>query len=200
MAAAHGSASPARAAGLAAGQLRGTVVARRSARQPLERQPGRQRSADVGLRQRAVTRQGVASFAGHRRTAVLAGRTTGTAFQRTRRTVGGPARRARGRMGRVGSSRTIPPFRGLPRPRLRRVSDTGAGDVTAAASATAAAAVIAGQGAGDVTAAAASARHRSTDPYSEAEEPPSGGQSVAELLARLHTAPSEGGRRRRRED
>jgi hypothetical protein len=45
-----------------------------------------------------------------------------------------------------------------------------------------------------------SARHRSTDPYPEAEEPPSGGQSVAELLARLQTAPSEGGRRRRRED
>jgi hypothetical protein len=45
------------------------------------------------------------------------------------------------------------------------------------------------------------ARHRSTDPYSETEEPPSGGQSVAELLARLQTAPSEsGGRRRRRED
>jgi hypothetical protein len=46
----------------------------------------------------------------------------------------------------------------------------------------------------------ASARHRSTDPYAEAEDPPSGGQSVAELLARLQTAPSEGGRRRRRED
>jgi hypothetical protein len=45
-----------------------------------------------------------------------------------------------------------------------------------------------------------SARHRSTDPYSETEDPPSGGQSVAELLARLQTAPSEGGRRRRRED
>ena len=45
-----------------------------------------------------------------------------------------------------------------------------------------------------------SARHRTTDPYSETEEPPSGGQSVAELLARLQTAPSEGGRRRRRED
>jgi hypothetical protein len=44
------------------------------------------------------------------------------------------------------------------------------------------------------------ARHRSTDAYSETEEPPSGGQSVAELLARLQTAPSEGGRRRRRED
>jgi hypothetical protein len=45
-----------------------------------------------------------------------------------------------------------------------------------------------------------SARHRSTDPYNDAEEPPSGGQSVAELLARLQPAPSEGGRRRRRED
>jgi hypothetical protein len=45
-----------------------------------------------------------------------------------------------------------------------------------------------------------SARHRGTDPHSENEEPPSGGQSVAELLARLQTAPSEGGRRRRRED
>ncbi len=47
----------------------------------------------------------------------------------------------------------------------------------------------------------ASARHRSTDPLSEAEEPQSGGQSVADLLARLQTTPSEGGgRRRRRED
>src|SRR3984957_13496766 len=45
-----------------------------------------------------------------------------------------------------------------------------------------------------------SARHRRSDPYSGAEEPPSGGQSVAELFARLQTAPSEGGRRRRRED
>jgi hypothetical protein len=45
-----------------------------------------------------------------------------------------------------------------------------------------------------------SARHRGTDPHSETQEPPSGGQSVAELLARLQTAPSEGGRRRRRED
>lgn len=45
-----------------------------------------------------------------------------------------------------------------------------------------------------------SARHRGTDPLSEADEPPSGGQSVAELLARLQTTPSEGGRRRRRED
>jgi hypothetical protein len=46
----------------------------------------------------------------------------------------------------------------------------------------------------------ANARHRSTDAPAEAEEPQSGGQSVAELLARLQTAPSEGGRRRRRED
>ena len=42
------------------------------------------------------------------------------------------------------------------------------------------------------------ARHRSTDP--DTESPPSGGQSVAELLARLQTSPSGGGRRRRRED
>ena len=47
----------------------------------------------------------------------------------------------------------------------------------------------------------ASARHRSTDPLSEVEQPQSGGQSVADLLARLQTTPSEGGgRRRRRED
>ncbi len=45
-----------------------------------------------------------------------------------------------------------------------------------------------------------SARHRSTEPVAEAEDPQSGGQSVAELLARLQTTPSEGGRRRRRED
>lgn len=46
-----------------------------------------------------------------------------------------------------------------------------------------------------------SARHRSADDPSEADEPQSGGQSVAELLARLQTTPSEGGgRRRRRED
>ena len=44
------------------------------------------------------------------------------------------------------------------------------------------------------------ARHRSTDQLSDADEPQSGGQSVAELLARLQTSPSEGGRRRRRED
>jgi hypothetical protein len=42
------------------------------------------------------------------------------------------------------------------------------------------------------------ARHRSTD--QETESPPTGGQSVAELLARLQTSPSGGGRRRRRED
>jgi hypothetical protein len=46
----------------------------------------------------------------------------------------------------------------------------------------------------------ANARHRSADELSEAEEPPSGGQSVADLLARLQSAPSEGGGRRRRED
>jgi hypothetical protein len=46
----------------------------------------------------------------------------------------------------------------------------------------------------------AAARHRSTDVLAESEEPQSGGQSVAELLARLQGAPSEGGRRRRRED
>ena len=47
----------------------------------------------------------------------------------------------------------------------------------------------------------ASARHRSADDPSEVDEPQSGGQSVAELLARLQTTPSEGGgRRRRRED
>jgi hypothetical protein len=44
------------------------------------------------------------------------------------------------------------------------------------------------------------ARHRSTEAPTESEEPQSGGQSVAELLARLQTAPSEGGGRRRRED
>jgi hypothetical protein len=47
----------------------------------------------------------------------------------------------------------------------------------------------------------ASARHRSADEPEEPEEPQSGGQSVADLLARLQTSPSEGGgRRRRRED
>jgi hypothetical protein len=46
---------------------------------------------------------------------------------------------------------------------------------------------------------AAAARHRGTDPL-EADAPQSGGQSVAELLARLQTSPSGGGRRRRRED
>jgi hypothetical protein len=43
------------------------------------------------------------------------------------------------------------------------------------------------------------ARHRSTDPL-DTDAPPSGGQSVSELLARLQTSPSGGGRRRRRED
>jgi hypothetical protein len=43
------------------------------------------------------------------------------------------------------------------------------------------------------------ARHRTTDPL-ETDAPPSGGQSVAELLARLQTSPSGGGGRRRRED
>jgi hypothetical protein len=42
-------------------------------------------------------------------------------------------------------------------------------------------------------------RHRSTDAL-DPDAPPSGGQSVAELLARLQTSPSGGGRRRRRED
>jgi Domain of unknown function (DUF6779) len=47
-------------------------------------------------------------------------------------------------------------------------------------------------------------RHRGTDPLAEApdgpaEGPPSGGQSVADLLARLQVEPSGGGRRRRRE-
>jgi hypothetical protein len=48
------------------------------------------------------------------------------------------------------------------------------------------------------------ARHRGTDPLAEgrdgtAEGPPSGGQSVADLLARLQVEPSGGGRRRHRE-
>jgi hypothetical protein len=41
------------------------------------------------------------------------------------------------------------------------------------------------------------ARHRGTDPL-DADAPPSGGQSVAELLARLQTSPAGSGRRRRR--
>jgi hypothetical protein len=45
----------------------------------------------------------------------------------------------------------------------------------------------------------ANARHRSAEELTESE-PQSGGQSVADLLARLQTTPSEGGRRRRRED
>jgi hypothetical protein len=48
------------------------------------------------------------------------------------------------------------------------------------------------------------ARHRGTDPLAQgpddaADSPPSGGQSVAELLARLQVEPSGGGRRFRRE-
>lgn len=46
----------------------------------------------------------------------------------------------------------------------------------------------------------ASARHRSAESEMESEEPSSAGQSVAELLARLQSTPSGGGRRRRRED
>ncbi|HSS24014.1 MAG TPA: DUF6779 domain-containing protein [Mycobacterium sp.] len=47
-------------------------------------------------------------------------------------------------------------------------------------------------------------RHRGADPLSDAldgtgEGPQTGGQSVADLLARLHVEPSGGGRRRRRE-
>jgi hypothetical protein len=44
------------------------------------------------------------------------------------------------------------------------------------------------------------ARHRSSDPSSDADGPESGGHSVADLLARLQTSPSGGGRRRRREE
>jgi len=43
------------------------------------------------------------------------------------------------------------------------------------------------------------ARHRHSDPL-DTDAPPSGGQSVADLLARLQTSPSGGGRRRRRDD
>jgi hypothetical protein len=42
-------------------------------------------------------------------------------------------------------------------------------------------------------------RHRGADPLADEEAPPSGGQSVADLLARLQVEPSGGGRRRRRE-
>jgi hypothetical protein len=52
--------------------------------------------------------------------------------------------------------------------------------------------------------AEAAARHRGTDPLTRRpdgsdDSPPSGGQSVAELLARLQVEPSGGGRRRRRD-
>jgi Domain of unknown function (DUF6779) len=42
-------------------------------------------------------------------------------------------------------------------------------------------------------------RHRGAEPLDGEEAPPSGGQSVADLLARLQVEPSGGGRRRRRE-
>ncbi|OBI53927.1 hypothetical protein [Mycobacterium sp. E796] len=47
-------------------------------------------------------------------------------------------------------------------------------------------------------------RHRGTDPLARGSDgaddsTPSGGQSVAELLARLQVEPSGGGRRRRRD-
>lgn len=44
------------------------------------------------------------------------------------------------------------------------------------------------------------ARHRSPDLTGDAADPTSGGQSVADLLARLQTGPAEGGGRRRREE
>jgi hypothetical protein len=44
------------------------------------------------------------------------------------------------------------------------------------------------------------ARHRSAGTASEEQIPQTGGQSVAELLARLQAEPTGGGRRRRRED
>jgi hypothetical protein len=52
--------------------------------------------------------------------------------------------------------------------------------------------------------AEAAPRHRGTDPLARGSDgsddgPPSGGQSVAELLARLQVEPSGGGRRRRRD-
>jgi hypothetical protein len=42
-------------------------------------------------------------------------------------------------------------------------------------------------------------RHRGADPLADEGAPPSGGHSVADLLARLQVEPSGGGRRRRRE-
>ncbi len=47
---------------------------------------------------------------------------------------------------------------------------------------------------------ASGARHRSTDPDTDADGPPSGGQPVADLLARLQAGQTGGGRRRRREE
>jgi hypothetical protein len=47
--------------------------------------------------------------------------------------------------------------------------------------------------------AAPAARHRSTDSF-DTDGPPTGSQSVADLLARLQATPTGGGRRRRREE
>jgi hypothetical protein len=44
------------------------------------------------------------------------------------------------------------------------------------------------------------ARHRSADSYSDPDAPHTGGQSVADLLARLQASPTGGGRRRRRDE
>jgi hypothetical protein len=44
------------------------------------------------------------------------------------------------------------------------------------------------------------ARHRGVDPSTDDDAPQSGGQSVADLLARLHAEPSGGGGRRRRRE
>jgi hypothetical protein len=44
------------------------------------------------------------------------------------------------------------------------------------------------------------ARHRSVDPSTAGDAPQTGGQSVADLLARLQAEPTGGGRRRRREE
>jgi hypothetical protein len=44
------------------------------------------------------------------------------------------------------------------------------------------------------------ARHRSSDPSADPDAPHTGGQSVADLLARLQASPAGEGRRRRREE
>ena len=106
---------------------------------------------------------------------VLAGRTTGTPFQRTCRTVGGSGRRSRGRMERVGPSRTVPSFRGLPRPGF-------SGSATPAPAMSppppppppsAPSSLDKGPVMSPPPPPSPSARHRSTDQYSETEEPPS---------------------------